>query len=238
MTRQLALDLPLRTARGRADFFAAPSNAAALAAVEGWRDWPGGRMVLTGPEGAGKTHLAEVWADLCPGALLLPARELTGAAIDGLAATPLAVEDAAVLAGDPAGERALLHLHNLMGAEGRPLLLTAAAAPALWPVRLPDLASRLQAMPVARLEAPCDALLAAVLVKLFGDRQIAVAPALIAWLLPRMERSLSAAADIVARLDAAALAEGRAVTVPLAARVLDSGGAEDQDAGSERPESP
>jgi chromosomal replication initiation ATPase DnaA len=238
MTRQLALDLPLRTARGRADFFAAPSNAVALAAVEGWRSWPGGRMLLVGPRGSGKTHLAQVWAELCPGARLLPASALPGAEIPALATAPLAVEDAEGLAGDAEGETALFHLHNLMGAQGQPLLLTAGQAPGLWPTVLPDLASRLQAMAVARLEPPCDTLLSAVLVKLFADRQIAVAPALVAWLLPRIERSLSGAADIVARLDAAALAAGRAVTVPLAAQVLDSAGAEGQDDGPAHPEHP
>lgn len=235
MTRQLALDLPVRTARGRADFMAAPSNAAALAAVEGWRDWPGGRLVLVGEAGSGKTHLAEVWAALCPGARLLPAAALSGADIPALASAPLAVEDAGGIAGNATAEAALFHLHNLMGAEGQPLLLTADRAPALWNVRLPDLASRLQAMPVARLEPACDTLLSAVLVKLFADRQIAVAPAVIAWLLPRMERSLSAAAAIVARLDAAALAEGRAVTVPLAAQVLDRAVEGGQDGGPDRP---
>jgi DnaA regulatory inactivator Hda len=238
MTRQLALDLPVRTARGREDFLAAPSNTAALAAIEGWRDWPAGRLVLVGEAGSGKTHLAQVWAALCPGARLLPAAALPGADIPSLASTPLAVEDAGRIAGDAATEAALFHLHNLMGAQRQPLLLTAETAPALWPVRLPDLASRLQAMPVARLEPPCDTLLSAVLVKLFADRQIAVAPAVITWLLPRMERSLSAAAAIVARLDAAALAEGRAVTVPLAAQVLDRAGADGQDAGPDLPGPP
>lgn len=238
MTRQLALDLPVRTARGRADFFAARSNAVALATIEGWRDWPGGRMVLVGPKGSGKTHLAQVWADCCPGAQVLPAADLPGADIPALAKCPLAVEDAGALAGDAGGEEALFHLHNLMGAQGLPLLLTSDQAPAHWTLRLPDLASRMQAMPVARLEPPCDMLLSAVLVKLFADRQIAVAPTVIAWLLPRMERSLSAAADVVARLDAAALAEGRAVTVPLAALVLDRTGADGQDAGPDLPGSP
>ena len=238
MIRQLALDLPLRSARGRADFFAAPSNATALAAIEGWRDWPGGRMVLVGPEGSGKTHLAEVWAGLCPGAQVLAAADLGRADIPALCAGPLAVEDAGGLAGDARGEEALFHLHNLMGVQGMPLLLTSDRAPAHWPVRLPDLASRLQAMPVAVIEPACDTLLSAVLVKLFADRQIAVAPAVIAWLLPRMERSLSAAASIVARLDEAALAEGRAVTVKLAAQVLDRTGADGQDAGPDRPGSP
>lgn len=238
MTRQLALDLPVRAARGRADFLAAPSNAAALAAVEGWRDWPDGRLVLVGPEGAGKTHLVQVWADLCPGARVVAAADLAAADVPALAEGPLAVEGGSAIAGNADGEAALFHLHNLMGAEGQPLLLTDRRAPALWPLDLPDLASRLQAMPVVRLDPPCDTLLSAVLVKLFADRQITVAPAVIAWLLLRMERSLSAAADIVVRLDAAALAEGRAVTVRLAARVLDRTGADGQDAGPDRPESP
>lgn len=236
MTRQLAFDLPVRSARGRGDYFAAPSNAAALAAVEGWRDWPDGRLVLVGDAGAGKSHLTQVWLAQCPGARSIPAADLSADGVPALARAPLAVEQADAVAGDPPAERALLHLVNLMGVERQPLLLTARMAPGVWPAVLPDLASRLQAMSLARIEPPCDPLLAAVLVKLFADRQLAVSPALVGWLVQRIERSLAAAADVVASLDAAALAEGRALTLPFALRVLDRSGADGQDGAPVLPE--
>ncbi|MGQ0566817.1 MAG: chromosomal replication initiator DnaA [Gemmobacter sp.] len=219
--RQLAFDLPHRPALDREAFFAAPSNAAALAAVEGWRGWPGGRMLLVGPTGAGKTHLAHVFAAACRGAVVVPARGLVEADVPRLAALPgVAVEDAEAVAGDRAAETVLFHLHNLVLAEGGRLLLTAALPPRDWGVGLPDLLSRMQAAPLVRVEPPCDALLSALLEKLFADRQIEVTPSLIRWLVPRIERSFAAAGEVVARLDAAALARRQPLTRKLAAEVL------------------
>ncbi len=220
MPRQLALDLPARAALGREDFFVAPPNALALATVEGWRDWPGGRLVLVGPAGSGKTHLAHVWAAETRAAIQ-PAAELTPEKVEALSAGPVVIEDADRIS--PAAEPALFHLHNLVLAQGGRLLLTARTAPAHWPLTLPDLASRMQAAPIARLESPDDALLSAVLVKHFADRQITVSPKLIDYLLGRMDRSLAAAATLVDQLDRRALAEGCAVTWHLARRVLDRG---------------
>jgi chromosomal replication initiation ATPase DnaA len=218
MSRQLVLDLPARAAFGREDFFVSPANATALAALD-LDAWPGGQLVLIGPVGSGKTHLAHLWAHDA-GAALIRADELARADIPALAARhAVVVEDGEALAGDRAGQTALFHLHNLMGRSGR-LLVTAAGPVRDWGLALPDLVSRLSAAPVARLEPPDDALLSAVLVKLFADRQIAVQPALIGYLLARMDRSIGAARDLVARLDARALAEGRAVTRALAAEVL------------------
>jgi chromosomal replication initiation ATPase DnaA len=216
---QLGVDLPARTALARADFMVAPSNAVALAMVEGWRDWPGRKLVLTGPAGAGKTHLAHVWADLS-GARLVAAGDLAAADIAALASGPVVVEDAARLARDLAAETALFHLHNLLAAEGQALLLTAAQAPAQWGLGLPDLASRMQAAAVVALAPPDDTLLAAVLVKLFADRQITPAPDLIPWLVTRMDRSLAEAARLVDLLDRSALAAGRPVNRRLAIDVL------------------
>lgn len=222
MTRQLPLALPAAPRLGRADFCVAPSNALALRAVEGWEGWPGGKLALCGPAGSGKSHLAAIWAAETGGAVVTGAC-LAQADIPALAARGrLAVDAAAAVAGDRDGERALLHLHNLLLAEGGRLLLTGRAAPARWPVGLPDLASRLAATPTAVLAAPDDALLSAVLVKLFADRQIAVPAGLISWMVARMERSFAAARDLVARIDARALAEGRPVSRALAAAVLDS----------------
>ena len=225
MSRQLAFDLPARDEMTRAAFFVSPVNALALAAVDGWRDWPGGKMLLVGPAGSGKTHLAHLWAAET-GASLIAAADLAGADLPALAAADrVAVEDADALAGDRAAETALFHLHNLVLPAGR-LLMTATRPPRDWGLVLPDLMSRMQAAPVTRLEPPDDALLSAVLVKLFADRQIAVAPNLIPYLVARMPRSIGAARGLVAALDARALAEGRPITRALAAEILDSAGDE------------
>lgn len=217
MARQIALALPPRAALGREDFFVTPANARAQAAVDGWQDWPGGKLALVGPAGSGKTHLAYVWARES-GAAILPAKNIAAADIGALATGgALVIEDMGTLPRDAAAERALLHLHNHLLDEGGRLLLTAHDAPARWPIALPDLASRMQATGVATLDPPDDALLSAVLVKLFADRQVSVPPSVIEYLLPRMERSLAAAGELVAALDAHALAEGHAITRPFTA---------------------
>ena len=224
MIRQLAFDLPARVALGREDFFVSPSNALAVAAVGGWRDWPGGRMLLLGPAGSGKTHLAHVWAAEAAGRIV-PAAALAGMDPTELTAAALAIEDADRIAGDIRAETALFHLHNLAAAHGQKLLLSAAAPPRDWGLRLPDLLSRMQACQLARLDPPDDALLSAMLVKLFSDRQITVAPTLIPYLVSRMDRSFAAAHALVAALDARSLAEGRPITRQLAAPLLDREGA-------------
>jgi len=229
MTGQLTLDLPSRPALGREAFFVAPSNAAAVARLEGWRDWPGRRLVLCGPKGAGKTHLAQVWAGdrravLIEGAALDP-----DIAAQCHAGARIVVENAERVAGHDAREAGLFHLYNMAEADGAHLLLTATLPPARWGLSLPDLKSRLQTISLVELEAPDDALLSALLVKLFTDRQITVSPQLITYLLSRMERSAAAAQDLVARLDRAALSSHRPLSRALAAKVLgtDSGVTQD-----------
>lgn len=224
----MAFDLPADPAWGRADFFASPANRLALATVDNWANWPGGRLLLTGPSGSGKTHLAHIWAAET-GAAILPGAQLAGALVDQVTeAGDIAVEDAEALAGHPPAETALFHLLNLAAARGRRVLVTANRAPRDWGLALPDLLSRVQAMPVARLEAPDDALLSAVLVKLFSDRQLTVPETLIPYLLARMERSIAAARRLVAALDALSLAEQRPITRAMAAKLLDKAGTEAQ----------
>lgn len=221
MIRQLAFELPARDALTREEFFVAPANALALAALDGWQGWPGGKMVLIGPSGAGKTHLAHIWAAET-GAVLIAASDLGGADVPALAlAGRVVVEDAEAVAGVEAAEAALFHLHNLL-AQGGALLVTAATAPRDWGLHLPDLLSRMQAAPLTRLEAPDDALLSAVLIKLFADRQIVVPASLIPYLVARMPRTIGAARSLVAVLDARALQAGRPITRALAAELLDS----------------
>lgn len=220
MPRQLALDLPVQPALARSDFMVSPANAEALAMIDAPALWPSGKLLLIGPEGAGKSHLAQVFArDHL--AVMYQAPHLTPPRNDALA---VVVEDADTVAGNPAAEEALFHLHNGVLARGGILLLTARTAPAFWGLGLPDLLSRMQATAIATLQAPDDALLAAVLVKHFADRQLRVPPALVPWLVSRMERSLVAARDLVAALDARALARSRPVTRAMAAEVLDSPG--------------
>ena len=216
--RQLVLDLPARPALGRADFFVSPSNELALAQVDAWPAWPAGRLAVAGPEGAGKTHLAHVWAARSGARILRDPAAAELAALPGDAA--FAVEDVDRLAGDAEVEVALFHLCNRLAAGGGSLMVSGREPPARWPLRLADLASRLGVAAVARLEPPDDDLLAAVLVKLFADRQLAVAPELIRYLVSRMDRSFAAAERLVADLDRAGLAGHRPITARLAAEVL------------------
>ena len=215
MIRQLAFALPNAEALTREDFFVAPSNALALQTVEGWQDWPGRKLLLIGPEGAGKTHLAHVWAALS-GAAIVTGADLAQTDVAALAGRPVLVDDADRIG--PA-EAQLFHLHNL-ATSGAALLLTARTPPRDWGLTLPDLISRMQATQIARLEAPDDALLSAVLVKLFADRQVTVPSNLISYLITRMPRSIGAARTLVADLDARALAAGRPITRARAGELL------------------
>jgi len=215
--RQLALALDHAESFAREDFLGGPSNAAALALVDRWPDWPDRAVVLVGPEGSGKTHLAAIWAAE-GGARFLSARTLGDANLPAAFATgALVVEDLAAGAFD---ERALFHLLNLAREERAFVLLTARTPPAGWPLGLRDLASRLKALPVVALSPPDDALLRAVLVKLFADRQLAADESLVGYLVTRIERSFAAARAVVAQLDAEAMRQQRPVTRALAAELL------------------
>lgn len=231
MTRQLVLDLPLRPARGRADFFVSPSNVAALAAIEGWRDWPQGRLVLEGPPGSGKSHLAEVWRAQVPGAMAVQAADLGAGDVPGLvAAGAVVAEDGERCAGRTGTEAALFHLLNLAAQDGVPVLVTGRGPVAGWGLSLPDLESRLAAAALARIAPPDAGLMAAVMVKLFADRQVAVTPAAVRAAVRWLERDLSAVAAFVAATDRAALATRRRVTRGLVLRVLDRAGEPGEDA--------
>ena len=214
--RQLALALPHAESFAREDFLTGSSNGTALAMIERWPDWPDRALALTGPEGSGKSHLAAIWAEKS-GARRIAARALGETDLLGALATgALVVEDAA----DELDERALFHLLNLVREEDEFLLMTAPASPAHWRVALADLASRLRAVPVVALSAPDDALLRALLVKLFADRQLAVDESLIGYLATRIERSFAAARETVALIDREALRQQRPVTRALAAETL------------------
>ncbi len=215
--RQLVLALPHAESFAREDFLAGPSNAAALALIERWPDWPSPVMALVGPEGSGKSHLAAIWAEMA-GARVLSARLLGEADLPAAFATgALLLEDI-----DPAAldERALFHLLNLAREQEAFVLITARNAPAGFKIGIRDLASRLRAVPTVALAPPDDALLRALIVKLAADRQLAVDQGLVNYLANRIERSVAAARSVVSRLDQEAMRQHRPVTRALAAELL------------------
>jgi chromosomal replication initiation ATPase DnaA len=214
---QLALALDHAESLAREDFLAGPSNAAALSLIERWPDWPSRTMLLRGPEGSGKSHLAAIWAR-ASGARMLSPRSLEGADVPiALATGALVLEN---LAEGRFDEAALFHLLNLAREERAYVLITARSAPSTWRIAVPDLASRLRALPVVALTAPDDALLRAVIVKLFADRQLAVDESLVAYLATRIERTFAAARAAVDALDREALRLKRPVTRALAAELF------------------
>lgn len=219
MSEQLVFDLPVRTALGRGDFFVSPANAMALQALEGWAAWPLGKLILSGPEGAGKTHLARVWAAMA-GAEVIAATDLQDADVPRLATSgTVVVEDVPRLAATPA-ETTLFHLHNMILAEGGRLLLTGRDVPGRWGIALPDLDSRLRGTQLVEIAPPDDALLARLFCKLFADRQLAPPPRVISYLSQHSERSFAGVERVVAEIDRVSLTGKRAITLPLARDVL------------------
>lgn len=217
--RQLALALPHAESLSRDDFLEGPANAAALDLVERWPDWPNRVILLAGPEGCGKSHLATIWAAMS-GARVTMAHALDPADVPAALATgAVVVEDLGAGAFD---ERALFHLLNLAREDGAFVLLTARLPPATIEVELRDLRSRLRAVPVVMLTPPDDQLFRAVIVKLCADRQIMIDESLVSYLANHMERSFVAARDMVKLLDAEALRQGRPVTRALAVELLRS----------------
>ncbi|HEY2138264.1 MAG TPA: chromosomal replication initiator DnaA [Xanthobacteraceae bacterium] len=215
--RQLALALGFRESFSRDDFLAGPSNAAALALIERWPDWPNNTVALVGPEGSGKSHLAAIWANAA-GARFVAGHAIASSNVPtALATGALVIED---LREGACEDAALFHLLNLAREEGACVLITARTPPAGWKIKLRDLASRLRALPTVTLAPPDDTLLRAVLIKLFADRQLAVDEGLIGYLATRIERSFAAARAVVAELDREAMRQKRDVNRSLAAELL------------------
>ncbi len=221
MPEQLIFELPVETAFERDDFFVSPANALVVEAIDNWRNWPLCKLVLSGPEGSGKTHLAHIWAEMTAGQVV-SAKGLSSAGAEILAASAVCVEDVPRLAGDSAAQQALFHLHNLMQHSGAPLLMTGSGRVSDWDIALPDLASRIQGSNTVRLEAPDDTLLSALLIKLFADRQLRIEPGLITYLLPRMDRSFAFARELVGALDRQALRQKRPIGVKMAGKILET----------------
>jgi len=212
--RQLAFALDHAESFARDDFIPGGSNAAALALIDRWPDWPQRVMALTGPEGSGKSHLAAIWSEQA-GARVLSGRLLPQAnAPAALSTGALVLED---ISPDGLDEPALFHLLNLAREERAYLLLTARTPPAGWSVEIRDLASRLRAIPVVAVIAPDDGLLRALIVKLAADRQLEFDESLVRYLTNRIERSFAGARAAVAALDQEAMRQQRPVTRALAA---------------------
>lgn len=215
--RQLAFALPHAESLTRDNFLEGPANAAGLALVDAWPEWPNRIMLLVGPQGSGKSHLATIWAEQS-GARSTTARALTPAAVPGALATgALVVED---LNPSEVDERALFHLMNLAREDEAHVLITARVRPAALEIELRDLRSRLRAVPVVSLLPPDDQLFRALIVKFCADRQLAVDEAVVSYVATRIERSYAAARQAVELLDTEALRLGRPVTRSLAAELL------------------
>lgn len=216
MAEQLTFDWPRHIAMGAETFFVSQANAEAYALVTAPAGWPDAKLAITGPPGAGKTHLARLFADQSGAAVQKAADIDPGASLpDG----PLVIEDGEALPG--AAQEWLFHVHNHLRARALPLLLTGQTPPNRWPITLPDLASRLSATTCMAISDPDDQLLDAVLMKQFQDRQIAPTPNAFALLRRHIDRSFQAAIDIVADLDRAAMAQRRPVNQALVREVLD-----------------
>ena len=217
--RQLAFALPHAESLTRDNFLEGPANEAALTLIERWPDWPNHIMVLAGEEGAGKSHLASIWAEHS-GARSIAAHALTAATVpNALATGALVVED---LRENGFDERALFHLMNLAREDDAFVLITARVPPSSFEIELRDLRSRLRAVPVVPLAPPDDLLFRALIVKFCADRQMAVDESLVFYLASRIERSYAAARRAVELLDSEALRLGRPVTRALAAELLRS----------------
>jgi chromosomal replication initiation ATPase DnaA len=215
--RQLAFALPHAESFTRDNFLEGPSNAAGLALVDSWPDWPNRIMLLVGPEGSGKSHLAAIWAEQS-GARSISAHALTAAAVPGALATgALVVDD---LKSSDVDERALFHLLNLAREDEAFVLITARVPPSALQIELRDLRSRLRAIPTVLLLPPDDQLFRALIVKFCADRQLAVDEAVVSYLTTRIERSYAAVRQAVELLDTEALRLGRPVTRALAAELL------------------
>lgn len=197
--QQIAFDLVYRTAMGREDFMIAPSNEKAVGWIDRWPDWPAPALILYGPPASGKTHLGAVWQT---------------------SSDQKFIDDIEHWIGNSEKEEELFHLYNL-AKENQTSLLIAATTPAHnWDFVLPDLASRLKAAPSVGIEPPDDMLLSAMLMKLFHDRQLSIKAEVIAYIIPRIERSYSAVRELVEKADRAALSKKQDVTVPIVSKLM------------------
>lgn len=228
MAAQLRLKLDRAPSFRREDFISSAATEEALRLLDSWPAWRGGALALVGPVGAGKTHLATAWSERTQAVWLKAGAPEPPRDLDRLEGRPVVVEDADRAGADPAWGETLFHLINMAARPGGGLLLTARTAPTLWPAAVPDLRSRLNALPVAALGEPDDAVLQALLDRFFRERNIRPADDLLSYLAHRIERSVAKAREIVARLDETADAEHRPITKALARQILEFDAAESE----------
>ena len=214
---QIPMEFPVRTALGYDDYMVAACNEEAIKWIDSWPDWPMPALSLYGPAGSGKTHLLHIWCEMS-GAKIADPSALTVEKVPELLASNaagLAVDQA-----DLVSEEALFHLYNLAREEHKKLLLAAPLAPAHWSFSLKDLASRLRACPSVALRHPDEEMVMGLLMKQFDDRNLQLSPEVLAYVLPRLERSFEAVQEFVRFMDLESLATKRKLTVPFAAEVL------------------
>ena len=217
LSDQMPLRLPHEAAMGREDFLRGPSNQAAFDMIDLWPNWPASWLLLAGPVGAGKSHLAKIWQERS-NARIVNLEELSQADPTELVTCgAVVIEDADCSERD---DTALFHLLNAAREASAYVLITARNWPESWGVDLPDLMSRLRLTTPVEIYEPDDELLRSVLVKLFADRQLSPDPNVIEFILMRMERSIGAALEIVQAIDEQALAQRRTITRPFVAAVL------------------
>lgn len=218
MPEQLVFDWPRDEALRPEDFFVSDANRVAADLIQTPDAWPAGKLVLTGPEGCGKSHLARVF-QVNTDAMIVTAADLP----EGLRPNgALVIEDMSALPAQR--EEAMFHLHNHMASAALPLLMTDRSPPARWNIALPDLASRMQATTPVAIEDPDDMLLQVLIMKLFADRQVIPPASVVQFLSTRIERSYIAVQDIVARLDHAAFVDKKPASVKMATALLDKTG--------------
>lgn len=217
--RKTAEQLPLAfthdPASGREDLLVTDPLSAAVKIVDSWPHWPSPVVILAGPVGSGKSHLANIWSERCDAISIHPVVGANSAVV--AANAPVIFEDVDRLGFD---DTELFHVINSVRENRTSLLMTTRLWPMSWPVTLPDLRSRLKAATVVEIGEPDEELLSQVIVKLFADRQLYIDDKLVLYIVNRMERSMNAAQLIVDRLDRLALGRGTRITRVLAAEVL------------------
>ena len=215
---QIPLDLGFREAMGRDDFLVAPCNQEAVAWIDRWPEWPSHILILHGPSASGKSHLAAVWAERTNASFWSPDDVVSEKTCQNHKA--IVIERADLLIGDKEAETKLFHLYNMAKEEQMHILCTMAQPPSQLSFCVADLSSRLRSAQSIGISEPDDALLSAIIVKLFLDRQIQITPDVLRYILPRMDRSFVAARRLVTNADKMALAAKKPVSIPLMRQVL------------------
>ena len=214
---QLTFSFDHRPALSGEDFLVSDCNRNAVAWLDRWPDWPAPALIIYGAAGCGKSHLMQVFSSRA-GARSLNGAKNTEAALARIdsGATAYTADDADT----QFGEQTLLHIYNAVAAAGGQILLTSSKAPKIWNPELRDLLSRLLGAPACAIGLPDDTVIRGVLVKLFSDRQLSIDGTVIDFMVPRIERSLQSARDLVDRIDRASLARRREITLPFVRGIL------------------